>query len=91
MPPVHATERIAHLKLRQETAAMRDFDPAYDRSGSTLLVLPGWLPRQKSLRFLPYLPEGRNSPFVPILTVAANIPDRQLGARYLPVKSTRGF
>jgi hypothetical protein len=26
---------------------------AYDWFGSTLRVLPAWLPRQKSLRFLP--------------------------------------
>jgi hypothetical protein len=61
------------------------------RVGSTLRVLPTSLLQQKSLRFLPELPKGRNSPSVPILTVAANIPDKQLGARYLPVKSTRGF
>jgi hypothetical protein len=28
------TERIAHSSVRQETAALRDFEPAYDRSGS---------------------------------------------------------
>jgi hypothetical protein len=34
--------------------------------GSTLRVPTAWLPRQKSLRFLPQLPEGRNSPSVPL-------------------------
>src|SRR5262245_28022904 len=33
MPPVLRTERIAHLGT-EETAALWDFDPAYDRSGS---------------------------------------------------------
>src|SRR5262245_30849015 len=33
MPPVLRTERIAHLGT-EETAALRDFNPAYDRSGS---------------------------------------------------------
>jgi hypothetical protein len=32
MPPVLRTERIAHLGT-EETAALRDFDAAYDRSG----------------------------------------------------------
>jgi hypothetical protein len=31
VPPVLSTERIAHL-VRQETAALRDFGLAYDRS-----------------------------------------------------------
>jgi predicted dehydrogenase len=33
MSPVHPIERMAHL-VRQETAALPDFNPAYDRSGS---------------------------------------------------------
>jgi hypothetical protein len=33
MPPVLRTERIAHLGT-EETAALRDFNAAYDRSGS---------------------------------------------------------
>ena len=33
MPPVLPTERIAHLSAAG-VAALRDFDPAYDRSGS---------------------------------------------------------
>jgi len=34
MPPVLSTERIPHLQLRQETAALQDFGPAYDGFGS---------------------------------------------------------
>jgi hypothetical protein len=33
MPPVLPTDRIAHPH-EEETAALRDFNPAYDRSGS---------------------------------------------------------
>src|SRR3954468_23879567 len=35
MPPVLPTERIAHLSAAG-VAALREFDPAYDRSGSWL-------------------------------------------------------
>jgi hypothetical protein len=35
---VLTTERIAHDTVTNETAAVRDFDPAYDRSGSDSAV-----------------------------------------------------
>src|SRR5215216_2649835 len=34
MPPVPPTERIAHTSVRQEIAALRDFNPAYVADGS---------------------------------------------------------
>ena len=37
MPPVLRTERIAHLGTAGG-AALRDFDPAYDRSGSESVI-----------------------------------------------------
>jgi len=47
VPPVVPIEKIAHsngtaaLQARQETAALRNFDPAYDRNGSrTVLTTP---------------------------------------------------
>jgi hypothetical protein len=39
--------------MMTEIAALRDFNLAHVGCGSTLRVLPAWLPRQKSLRFLP--------------------------------------
>ena len=64
----------------QETAALRDFDPTEVGSGSILRLLPAWLLRQKFLRFLPQLPEGRNSPFVPKAEVQVALPQSQQGS-----------
>src|SRR5262249_3777525 len=54
-PPVLPTEKIAHSPVRQETAALRDFEPAYDCSGSLSSdrYLPGACGMSVSLRSRP--------------------------------------
>jgi hypothetical protein len=62
--PVLSTES-SRTQYGRGTAALRDFEAVYVADGSILRMLPTQLPRQKSLRLLPELPKGRNSPSVP--------------------------